>query len=110
MVQNIRSALPGHRKTLVLVGFSHTDPFNRRLASLGFRPAPFTGEEKDALFDIAGQTQAFPAGMARYLQRRIDADQALIAQTSDPFWRRRLADAVAARQSLLGKVAAAGER
>jgi hypothetical protein len=48
--------------------------------------------------------------MSFYTLRRIASDRAALAGVTDPFWRDRLAGAIAARQALLRIVRAAGER
>jgi hypothetical protein len=110
MAANVRAALAGRRTVLVIVGYSHLQPLADRLAAGGYHAAPFAEAEKERLFDSAGLDGAWPVGMATYVQRRIEADQATLRGVTDPFWRQRLADAIAARAALLRTIAPAAER
>ncbi len=108
--ENVRAGLPGHRRTLVMIGYAHLPALGARLAALGDRPAPLAAAQKDALFDPQGLPASFPPGMGFYTLRRIAADRATLAATTDGFWRSRLASAIASRQALLRTIHAAGER
>jgi len=108
--QNVRASLPGHRRVLVLIGYSHLVALDVQVAAIGYRPAPLTPAQKDSLFYPAGQPASFPRGMSAFTLRRIAADRAALTTTTDRFWRDRLTSAIAARQSLLRTVYASGER
>ena len=110
MFETIRAALPGHRRVLILTGFSHVDAFAPRLVALGWRPAAFETADKERLFGAQDEPQTFPPGMTKAIEQRIADDQALMAGVSDAFWKARLADAIAARRALLATIARTGER
>ncbi|MFI4973305.1 MAG: hypothetical protein ACHP84_02065 [Caulobacterales bacterium] len=110
MFGNIAAALPGHRKALILTGFSHVDAFQKRLLASGYHEAPFASADKEALFDARGLPARFPAGMTRVTQRRIQLDQLTLAQQTDSFWKQRLSEVIAARQALLKTIASVGEQ
>jgi hypothetical protein len=109
MVANLLQAADGRPVSLALVGYSHAGPFRDRLVARGWRPVPVPAAEKARLFDASGLSADFPVGMSAFVRRRIAADQATLATTSDRFWRQRLQDAIVARQSLLKTIAVAGE-
>jgi|SRR5579872_1580997 len=107
---NVSAALPGHRTVLVLIGFAHLDALQAKLAAAGYRQTEFGDADKDRLFDVAGAPATFPPGMTAAVQRRIAADEATLASQTDPFWRGRLSNVIAARRALLKSIAATGER
>jgi hypothetical protein len=109
MFANIAAALPGQRKVLILTGFSHAPTFRTKLSAAGWRLSPFSAAQKDQLFDAHGRTFVFPAGMTAAVKRRIAADTLTLQGVTDPFWRERLTDAVAARRRLLDVIAKVGE-
>jgi len=110
MFQNILTHLPGHRKVLILTGFSHVEGFRQRFLANGFRQMPFSSAEKQALFDPSDQTFIFPCGMRYYIQKRIALDRATLQGVQDPWWRKRIADAIAFREALLDTIATVGEQ
>ena len=110
MFQNILAALPGHRRILILTGFSHVEGFQQRFLANGYSKAAFSSAEKEALFDTAGLTYLFPPGMTHYIEKRIAIDQSTLASETDSFWRDRIEAAIADRQALLKTIAIVGER
>jgi hypothetical protein len=107
---NLRAGLPGRGRTLTLIGYSHLGALRQRLVGIGYRPAPLSGAQKEALFEPAGQPTSFPPRMSLYTLRRIKADRATLTNVTDTFWRDRLTSAITAREQLLRVVYAAGER
>jgi len=107
---NITAALPGAHRILVLTGFSHVDAFAPRLAALGWRQAGFSGEDKERLFDTAGEPATFPPGMAEAIRQRIADERSDMAGANDSFWRSRMEDVITSRQALLATIAKTGER
>jgi hypothetical protein len=110
MFANIAAALPGHRKALILIGFSHLDAFAPKLEAVGWKAAPFASEDKEHLLDSAGEPQTFPPGMKQAIEQRITDAEGEMAGVSDSFWRARLADVVASRRALLVTIDRVGER
>lgn len=107
---NVRAALPGAHRALILTGFSHVDALAPKLAALGWRHATFSDADKEALFDARGLPSTFPPGMAAAIRVRIADEEADLATTSDGFWKARIADVISSRQALLATIAKVGER
>ncbi len=110
MFANIAAALAGHRKTLILTGFSHLEAFAPKLTALGWSAAPFASEDKERLFDTTGEPQTFPPGMKQAIEQRITDAEVEMAGVTDSFWRARLADVIASRRGLLATIDKVGER
>jgi hypothetical protein len=110
MFANIAVALPGHRKVLILTGFSHLEAFAPKLAALGWTAAPFAAADKERLFDTDGEPSTFPPGMTQAIQQRIDDAEIEMATVTDSFWKARLADVITSRRAQLATIAKVGER
>jgi hypothetical protein len=110
MVQNILKCVPGYRTVLILTGRSHVDGFKQRLAQAGFVVVPFSSAEKQPLFELVESEPRFPAGMTRYIRRRLEIDRALFELETDPNWKSRLESNIAFEQELLRLIARVGEK
>ncbi len=110
MAQNILKCVPGYRTVLILTGRSHVDGFKQRLAQAGFVVVPFSSAEKQPLFELVESEPRFPAGMTRYIQRRLEIDRALFELETDPNWKSRLESNIAFEQELLRLIARVGEK
>lgn len=109
MVQNVLKVVPGYRTVLILTGRSHVEGFKQRLAQAGFVVVPFSSAEKRSLFELVENEPRFPAGMTRYIQKRLEIDRTLLESETDPNWKSRLENNIAFEQELLRFIAQVGE-
>lgn len=111
MVANILRFVPGHRKVLVLCGFSHVREFIPRLEKAGYTVSPFAAKEKEELFSISEGTEfSFPAGMAHYIRKQIHIAEERAATVADPEWKAAYRNYISSRKQLLKIIEATGER
>ena len=110
MVRNIVERTAGDGTTLVLAGFSHVPEFAQRLRELGYEELDIPPAARAALFDPAGVSELFPAGMGEVVERRIATDEATLREGRKPGRAERIRSAVTARRDLLARIAAVGER
>jgi hypothetical protein len=110
IARNVVARLPAMGSVLVVVGFSHIPELVERLRQRGYMKSPVSSEERAMLFDTAGISQRFPAGMAAALERRIAVDEGRLREAPASPVAGRARGALAARRELLVRVQAAGER
>ena len=109
MFEIIMHETAGHKKILILTGWSHVEGFRNRLASLGYEEMPFPASEKRALFNAADIPKVFPAGMADCIEQRIEIDKEALAKETRAYWKNKLENAIRDRERYLAIIQATGE-
>jgi len=108
--QNSLERLPGHRKVLILVGYSHVAELSQRLQPAGYAVDRFDRQEKRDLFSTRGGPATFPPSLKQAVQKYVEAARRELDQETDPDWRSALEANIAVRQKLLDLIEKAGER
>jgi hypothetical protein len=101
MAQNVLDRVTGHRKVLVLTGYSHVSELVSRLKKQGYSEASFTNQEKDSLFITADIDSEFPPYFAFYIQKRIDIDRASMEKETNPRAKAAYKNAIDTREKFL---------
>jgi len=110
MYQNVLEKVPGHRRVLILVGYSHVAELIARLKPAGYAEERFDRREKQTLFSTNGRPASFPHGLSRALQKYIEAWKKDLEKEPDPNWKSAIEANIAVRQKLLEEVEKTGER
>jgi len=110
MARNALAQLPGHRKVLILVGYSHVAELNRRLAAAGYAADRFDRGDKRDLFSLSDRSAKFPPDLEQALRKYVDQLREDLNQETDPEWRTAIERGIALRLQLLERIANTGER
>jgi hypothetical protein len=105
MFANLQRSLPAAGRVLVLTGFSHVLEFRSRYGAAGFTSAPFSGEEKDALFAGAPAEFRVPDGLAESLDEGIARMSARRDATDRPELKETFAQWVQSREAARASLA-----
>jgi hypothetical protein len=109
MARNVLDHLPGHRKVLILVGYSHVAELTGRVANAGFAADSFDRAEKRELFSIGDRSAKFPPGLEAVMRKSVDLFKQELDRETDPDWRTAFERGIALRQKLLDQIAITGE-
>lgn len=84
MFEHITHRISGRRRILIITGFSHVPEFSMRFKNIGYSCADFPTAEKEKLFAFKGEERLYPAGMALYLEKRVELDKKTLAEADNP--------------------------
>jgi hypothetical protein len=110
MARNALAQLPGHRKVLILVGYSHVAELSRRLADAGYAADRFDRRDKRDLFFLSDRSAKFPPGLEQAVRKYVDQLREDLNQETDPEWRTAIERGITLRLQLLERIANTGEQ